>query len=109
VLPAALCGATTAPTLCVPVRSNRAHRSVGSRRPVRWWPRSARARTAPRHGEQRAHAARSEAAPALPPATGSSVRILSPQLPGIPAQHPPIGRWWDNTFKSDYNFLKINQ
>jgi len=39
--------------------------------------RSARARTAPRHGEQRAHAARSEAAPALPPATGSSVRILS--------------------------------
>ena len=40
-------------------------------------PRSARARTAPRHGEQRAHAARSEAAPALPPATGSSVRILS--------------------------------
>jgi len=106
---AALCVATTAPTLCVPVRSNRAHRSVGFRGLVCWWSRSARARTAPRHGEQRAHAARSEAAPALPPATGSSVRILSHHQPSVPAQHPPIGRWWDNTFKSDYNFLKINQ
>ena len=97
VLPAALCVTTTAPTLCVPVRSSRAHRSVGVRGLVSWGPRSARVRTAPRHGAQRPHAARSEAAPALPPATGSSVRILSPQLPGIPAQHPPIGRWWDNT------------
>ena len=39
--------------------------------------RSARVRTAPRHGEQRPHAARSDAASALPPATGSSVRIIS--------------------------------
>ena len=83
--PAALCVATTAPTLCVPVRSNRAHRSVGSRRLVRWGPRSARVRTAPLYGAQRPHAARSEAASALPPATGRSVRILSPFAAPRPA------------------------
>ena len=48
-------------------------------------PRSARVRTAPRHGAQRPHAARSEAAPALPPATGRSVRILSPFVAPRPA------------------------
>ena len=95
--PAALCVTTTAPTLCVPVRSNRAHRSVGSRGLVRWGPRSARVRTAPRYGAQRPHAARSDPASALPPATGRSVRTLSPQPPSVPAHHPPIGRWWDNT------------
>ena len=55
-------------------------------------PRSARARTAPRHGAQRAHAARSEAAPALPPATGRSVRILSPFVAPRPACPVVIGR-----------------
>ena len=94
---ATLCVTTTAPTLCVPDRSNRAHRSVGSRGLVRWGTRSARVRTAPRHGAQRPHAARSEPASALPPATGRSVRTLSPQLPSVPAQLPPFGRWWDKT------------
>ena len=106
--PAALCVATTAPTLCVPVRSIRAHRSVGSRGLACWGPRSARVRTAPLYGAQRPHAARSEAASALPPSTGRSVRILSPQPPSVPAQHPPIGRWWNNTLKTDYKNLKIN-
>ena len=110
--PAALCVTTTAPTLCVPVRSNRAHRSVGFRGLVCWGSRAARVRTAPRYGAQRPHAARSEPASALPPATGRSVRTLSPHQPSVPAQHPPIGRWWNNTLntlKSDYKFLKINQ
>ena len=48
-------------------------------------PRSARVRTAPRYGAQRPHAARSEAASALPPATGRSVRILSPLVAPRPA------------------------
>ena len=107
--PAALCVATPAPTLWYSVRSYLAHRPVVFRAPVRWGPRSARVRTAPRYGAQRPHAARSEPASALPPATGRSVRTLSPQLPSVPVQHPPFGRGWDNTLKSDYNFLKINQ
>ena len=47
--------------------------------------RSARVRTAPRHGAQRPHAARSEPASALPPATGRSVRTLSPLVAPRPA------------------------
>ena len=90
--PAALCVTTTAPTLCVPVRSIRAHRSVGSRGLVCWGPRSARVRTAPRYGAQRPHAARSEPASALPPATGRSVRTLSPFVAPRPACPVVLGR-----------------
>ena len=55
-------------------------------------PRSARVRTAPRHGAQRPHAARSEPASALPPATGRSVRMLSPLVAPRPACTVFLGR-----------------
>ena len=106
---AALCVAPPAPTLWYSVRRYLAHRPVVFRAPVRWGSLAARVRTAPRYGAQRPHAARSEAASALPPATGRSVRILSPQLPSVPVQRPPNGRGGLNTLKTDYKTLKINQ
>ena len=55
-------------------------------------PRSARVLTAPRYGAQSPHAARSEPASSLPPATGRRVRTLSPLVAPRPAC-PVILAW----------------
>ena len=106
---AALCVAPPTPTLWYSVRRYLAHRPVVFRAPVRWGPLAGRVRTAPLYGAQRPHPASSEAASALPPSTGRSVRILSPQLPSVPVQHPPFGWGGLNTLNYDYKILKFNQ